>query len=437
MVTLIRRAVVILCALCWASALVAGEGRPNVLFVMADDLNCDLGCYGHGVVKSPNIDRLAARGTRFERAYCQYPVCNPSRSSLLTGLRPPRTGIVDNMTPLGERLPDATTLPGWFRRQGYRTIKLGKIFHTGERFEHPRSWDSDEREGGAAKDPPNEQIMRRQGGPGDGLVLGVSDDQAWDGQLARRGALIFEQESQQGQPLFLAVGFRRPHRPYIAPAKYFDLYPVDAVPALLEPVEHLARIPRIALTYGPGKPALAGRLRAEVTASYWASISYLDAQVGILLDALDRLGAWDNTVVVFLSDHGYHLGEHGGLWHKMTLFEESARVPLIVAAPGKKPGVATGLVELVDLFPTLAELCGLPAPSRNSSAKRGKAPPFEIGWRSVGLSGSFSDCESSRESLSESTVGQANRGTQCLGRVVWRRNDATYRVVRNRAAADN
>jgi uncharacterized sulfatase len=335
--------------------------RLNVVHIVADDLNIDLGCYGHPVVKSPNIDRLAARGVRFDRAYCNYPVCNPSRTSFLSGKRPDTTGIVDNVTPTRTSLKDSVMLPELFRRQGWRTEKFGKIFHTGDAFEDPRSWDFDLRETSESKQPPERQVVRKV--KGGGVVLDADDADTWDGKVARRAVEHLEASARGGQPFYIAVGFRRPHSPYIAPAKYHDLYPPDRMTWPAEPPGHLAAIPPIALTYPPGEPALPEARRAQVMSAYFASISFMDAQVGFVLDALDRLKLWDTTVVVFQSDHGYHLGEHGGLHHKMTLFEKGTRVPLIVAAPGVRPAVSRRLVELVDLYPTLTELCGLKSPA--------------------------------------------------------------------------
>jgi iduronate 2-sulfatase len=340
-----------------AAALGADGAKPNVVFIMADDLNNDLGCYGSPIVQSPNIDRLAARGMRFDRAYCNYPVCNPSRSSMLSGRRPESTHIVDNKTPPRTVMPDATFLPEHFRKNGYRTIKVGKIFHTGEEFEDPRSWDVDIRETSEAKKPPPSQIS----GPAkDGFVLNDADEpQSHDGKVARQGVAYIEEAATGGKPFFIAVGFRRPHRPFIAPKKYFDLYPPEKMSWPFEPPDHVAAIPKIALTYNTGGERLKPEARRETMAAYYATVSFMDAQVGVVADAIDRLNLWPNTIVLFVSDHGYHLGEHGGLFHKMSVFEQSARVPLIVAAPGKKPGVSKRLVELVDLYPTLIELTGL------------------------------------------------------------------------------
>lgn len=338
------------------------RGPLNVLLIVADDLNRDLGCYGHPVVRSPNLDRLAQRGVRFARAYCNYPVCNPSRVSFLSGLRPETTRVLDNHTPTRAFMPDAVMLPEYFRRHGYRTLKVGKIFHTGPEFEDPRSWDVDIREDETAKSPPREQILRPFGERG--FILKARDEDTWDGFVARKAVALMEQAVREGQPFFVAAGFRRPHAPYIAPEKYFALYDPSKLQPRLGPTGHVTNIPPLALTYKLGDPALPMDKAGETIAAYYASISFMDAQVGVLLEALDRGGLWARTVVVFVSDHGYHLGEHGGLWHKMTLFEEATGTPLIVVAPGCLAGAATErLVELVDLYPTLTELCGLPTPS--------------------------------------------------------------------------
>ncbi|MDO8543189.1 MAG: sulfatase [Opitutaceae bacterium] len=342
-----------------SAASAAAPSRWNVLYLISDDLNNNLGCYGNPVVKSPNIDRLAARGMRFDRAYCSYPVCNASRTSFLSGRRPDTTGVVDNQTPTRAHLREAVFMPELFRQQGYRTIKVGKIFHTGAEFEDPRSWDVDIRETSRAKNPPVEQILRRQGP--DGIVLRAKDEDTWEGFVARKAVELLTEAAAGNAPFFVAAGFRMPHRPYIAPEKYYALYDPDELKPRAGPREHLAKVPDLALTYRTGiNPGFPAERPGDTIAAYYAAISYMDAQVGVVLQALDQLGLWDRTIVVFQSDHGYHLGEHGGLWHKLSLFEECARIPLIVAAPGRKTGASLRLVESVDLFPTLANLCGLP-----------------------------------------------------------------------------
>jgi uncharacterized sulfatase len=355
-------------ALGTAAPACAGEpGRKlNVLFIVVDDLNNDLGCYGHAVVKSPNIDRLAARGMRFNRAYCQYALCAPSRCSLLSGLRPETTQIYDLQTVLRSRIPDVVFLPQRFRQHGYFTAGMGKVFHDTRQSDAEKSWDfyqdkmgDDAQEAAAVK-------KRYAYAQGKRLFewtrLDGAGEKTRDGITARGIARFIEEKARAGVPFFVAAGFHKPHLPWTAPAKYFDLYPPERLPRTQEPA--LKDIPAIALmTELTGNPA--PRSRAEAMAAYYACISFMDAQVGVLLETLDRLGLWDSTVVVLLSDHGYHLGDHDGLWAKLTTFEYAARVPLLIAAPGQGRGKSSArIVELVDLYPTLAELCDLRPPAR-------------------------------------------------------------------------
>lgn len=358
---------VLLFALCLLSPSPVREtARSNVLLILVDDLNTDLGCYGHAVVKSPHIDRLAGRGVRFERAYCQYPVCAPSRWSFLSGLRPETTGIFDFQTLLRSRIPDVLFLPQLFRRQGYFTAGAGKVFHDTKQSDSDLSWDSYlDRMGDDAQEA--ETVRRRyslpQGQrPFEWVRLDGPEEKTQDGMNARRIAGLMEEKSREGKPFFLTAGFHKPHHPWTAPGKYFDLYPVDRIPKDDEPA--LQNIPEIALmTELTGNPP--PRTRAEGIAAYYACTSFIDAQVGVLLDAMDRLKLWDNTVVVLFSDHGYHLGDHGGLWAKLTNFERALRTPLIIAAPGRNTGAAcVRTVELIDVYPTLADLCGLEKPGR-------------------------------------------------------------------------
>ncbi len=354
------RALLILPCLCVATLAAEARKPVNVLLIMADDLNNELGCYGSKIVKSPNIDRLSERGVRFDRAYCNYPVCNPSRTSFLSGRRPTTTGIIDNATPTRTVLGDVAMLPEHFRKNGYTTIKVGKIFHTGDEHEDPRSWDEDVRETKAAKKPPEEQLVKTKNPSA--KVLHADDADTWDGFVASTAVKRLEKLAAGDKPFFVAAGFRRPHTPYISTERYAALYKSDKMQPQPGPEEHLSHIPKWALTYNFDSPKVTDDKARDVMAAYYASISYMDAQVGVLLEAMDRLKLWDNTIVVFMSDHGYHVGEHGGLWHKMTLFEESARVPLIVAAPGRKSANSPRLVELVDVYPTLVELADLPTP---------------------------------------------------------------------------
>ncbi len=242
---------------------------------------------------------------------------------------------------------------------------MGKVFHTGEAFEDPRSWDVEVRETG--KHPPasaivsTKKIERPRKYTIEWAVLSSSDDETADGVVAGRAAAMLKDYAAAGEPFFLAVGFRRPHAPYAAPRKYFDLYPPSVIPPLDEPPAHLAPIPEAALTYPAKTQLISPAERQEAVAAYYACVSFVDAQIGRVLAALDELGLWENTVVVLYSDHGYHLGEHGGMWHKMSLFEESARVPLVIAGRGIVAGQpCSRLVELLDVYPTLVDVCGLP-----------------------------------------------------------------------------
>ena len=336
--------------------------KRNVLFIVVDDLNNSLGCYGHPVVKSPNIDRLAARGMRFDRAYCQFPVCNPSRSSLLTGLRPDSTGVLENRTPFRSKLPNAVTLPQLFRQNGYFTARAGKVFHSPGKMDDPKAWD-------LTSDPRGTPL----GGKGEGRNLtggrvawcrwlaaeGGDEDQA-DGQIAVEAVRLLEQN--RDQPFFIAVGFHKPHDPFVAPKRYFDLYPLERLSPPKEPAD---RSPELRLAIASGWKAEFDRFtdqeRREFMCAYDAGISFMDAQVGKVITALDRLALSDNTVIVFFGDHGYHLGERGW-WNKNTLFELSARAPLIFVTPDMKAAGknCARIVEFVDIYPTLADLCGLP-----------------------------------------------------------------------------
>lgn len=350
------------------------NSRPNVLLIVSDDLTTTLGCYGHPAAKTPNLDALAQRSVRFERAYCQFPHCNPSRSSFLTGLRPNTTRVTLNEDNLYDNLPDVVTLPAYFRQQGYATARCGKIFHLGvpagnESRDDPKAWDfgtpfKDER----PYPPSRESAVQVKTGKKQGLPwqeIPCADDDLVDGNFAKE-AIAWLERRDPAKPFFLAVGFHRPHLPFAAPAKYFDLYPFDQIKLPVEPADDESDIPPPARNEAVDQYAMTAtpdQRRAAIRA-YLATTSYMDAQAGRVLDALKRLGVADNTIVVFSGDHGWHLGEHG-LWHKRSLFEQSARVPFIVHAPGAKGNgqASAGLVELLDIFPTLCDLAGLPAPA--------------------------------------------------------------------------
>ena len=356
----------------------AAAGRPNVLLVMCDDLCCALGCYGDGTALTPNIDRLAARGVRFERAYCQYPLCNPSRASMLTGRRPSRTRVVDNRLHFRDVDAGAVSLPEAFRRDGFRVERIGKLYHYGvpgqigtDGLDDPASWDAVFNPRGRDKTDEADVFTLepgKYGGTVSWLAAEGGDEEQTDGLGAARACERLEAFAREGTPFFLAVGFFRPHTPYVAPRAWFDRHPVGAVALPAVPDGHDAAIPPGAVaSRKPEQERLRGDLGREAIRAYRAAVSFVDAQVGKVLDALDRTGLADDTIVVFASDHGYHLGEHD-LWQKMSLFEQSARVPLVVALPPRFAGAAAGgtvcarTVELVDVMPTLCDLAGVPLP---------------------------------------------------------------------------
>ncbi|HEV2763061.1 MAG TPA: sulfatase, partial [Pyrinomonadaceae bacterium] len=368
--------------------------RYNVLFLISDDLRPDLGAYGNTIVRTPNLDRLAARGVRFDKAYTQYPLCNPSRASLLTGRYPTRVGVLDNNTYFRAKHPDYVTLPQHFKQQGYATLRAGKIFHGG--IDDLPSWT----EGGEPTDPAitnrgsnartparpqgtvgeaqetdDEDARRQRQAEGERrraasdriVVLEGDGESHGDYQTATRAIRYLEE--YRDKPFFLAVGFVKPHSPPTAPRKFFDLYDPKRIPL---PPDFATRpqappgfpelsVPRRNADLFIGRDSPPGEAR-EMIRAYYASTSFMDAQVGRVLDALERLGLCDNTVVVFWGDHGYHLGEKGKWSKAYSLFEVGTRVPLIVAVPGARAQASPRPVELLDLYPTLAELCGLPRP---------------------------------------------------------------------------
>jgi len=367
--------------------------RPNILFLICDDLNCDIGCYGHPLVKTPNIDRLAARGVRFDQAYCQYPLCGPSRASFMTGLYADQTLIHRNAIYIREHIPNVQTMSQLFRKVGYFATRIGKIYHYNVPkhigsggHDDPYSWDQTINPRGRDKDDEAQIFSLRKGSFGgtlSWLAADGTDEQQTDGIAATEAVDILQRFSKSQQNFFLAVGLFRPHTPFVAPKKYFDLYPPNDLKVPSIPQGYLATLPAPAkksINRKKEQLNLRPELGIKAIQAYYASISFADAQLGRILDALDDSNLSENTIVVFTSDHGYHMGEHGH-WQKTTLFENAARVPLIMAGPGIATGHdARSIAEMVDFYPTLAELAGLEIPPFASgiSLKEGLVNPEKM-----------------------------------------------------------
>lgn len=375
-----RTAMTLTLLLAVSTSVIFGEdvpaARPNVLFLICDDLNCDLGTYDHPLVKSPNIDRLARRGVQFNRAYCQYPLCGPSRASFMAGLYPDQTLVRRNAIYIREHVPNVQTMSQMFRGAGYFATRIGKIYHYNvpkhigtSGHDDPYSWDSTINPRGRDKDDENLIFSLRPGAFGgtlSWLAADGTDEEQTDGIAATQAAGLLRQYAREKRPFFLAVGLFRPHTPYVAPKKYFDMYPLEKIVVPAVPDGYLETLPepaRRSIRRKKDQIDLPRDLARKAIQAYYASITFADAQLGRILDALDETGLARNTVVVFTSDHGYHMGEHGH-WQKTTLFESATRVPLIIAGPGTQAaGQKTDApAEMVDFYPTLAELCGLTAP---------------------------------------------------------------------------
>ena len=350
---------------------------PNVLFLISDDLNNFLGCYGDPRAKTPNIDRLASRGVTFQKAYCTYPLCGPSRNSLLTGLYPNSTGILNNAQIFRQTIPAQHSMPQAFRLSGYFAARIGKLYHYNvplsvgtNGHDDPGSWEMEMNPAGVDRLEEHPQIFTltpgRFGGTLSWYASPKSDRFHTDAIMAKDAEWVLDRcAADNDRPFFLAVGFFRPHTPYVAPeVPYFGYYPEDEMPVITGIKEDQEDIPAPGLqSYKKEQDKLTDELRRKCVQAYYASISFMDAQVGRVVDALDRNGLIENTIIVFTSDHGYHMGEHG-LWQKMSLFEESSRVPMLIVAPGTAAAgtVVEAPVSHIDIFPTLAELCNITAP---------------------------------------------------------------------------
>jgi len=372
------------------TSLLSAADQPNVLLVCVDDLKPTIGCFGDAQAKTPNIDRLAARGMLFESAYCNQAVCSPSRNALLTSLRPQTLGIYELSTNFRKGAPDAITLPQFFKNNGYRAEGLGKIFHVGHgNVNDEASWSvphftpkggsyalpenspsSEELAKKKAQNPKVESWKLPRGAPFENAD--VPDNRYGDGMIAEEAVKRLEAAKQKpDEPFFLAVGFLKPHLPFIAPKKYWDLYDPAQLPQP-ELRDGPEGAPEFApTTWGelrqykdmPDKGPVTPEQQRHLIHGYYAATSYMDAQLGKVLDALDATGLAKNTIIVFWGDHGWHLGDHG-MWCKHTNYEQAAHIPLLVSAPGvTQAGSRTkALTETVDIYPTLAELAGLKAP---------------------------------------------------------------------------
>ena len=350
--------------------------KPNVLFIICDDLNCNLGCYGHPLVKSPNIDALAKQGIQFNKAYCQLSLCGPSRASFMTSLYPDQSLIKRNAIYIRKHLPNVTTMSQAFRNVGYHATRVGKIYHYNvpkhigtSGHDDPYSWNDTFNPRGRDvedEDKIHSLVPGNFGGTLSWLSADGTDEEQTDGIAALQTCELLEKRKQDGKPFFLAVGLYRPHTPYVAPHNYFNMYPRNTIKLPSEPKGYLQTLPEFAQKTIRAKKQqinLDPEIARKVIQAYYASITFADAQVGIILKKLKETGLDDNTYIVFTSDHGYHMGEHGH-WQKQTLFEDGTRVPLIIAGPDLKSRgqQSEALVEMIDFYPTLTALCNVPAP---------------------------------------------------------------------------
>jgi arylsulfatase A-like enzyme len=351
--------------------------RMNVLLIMADDLNLNIGAYGHYLVKTPNIDKLAREGMLFTNAYCQFPLSGPSRTSMLTGLYAEQSGMTRILDLVRDFVPNAVTLPQCFMNNGYTSARVGKIYHYNNPqgigtsgHDDPSSWNQAINPIGI--DRLEEDKIHRLGPGNLGATLcwyasEGGDEQHTDGIVASEAIKLIDGYAKNNSAFFLGVGFYKPHTPFVAPKKYFDLYPKDKIKIPKVPVDYLKTLPIPAvatLTKFPEQNNISKENALNALQGYYACISYLDYNVGLVLEALEKNGLRKNTIVVFVSDNGFHMGEHGH-YQKMTLFENAGQVPLIVSYPGQKTKgkKSNSIVELIDIYPTLCDLAHITPPS--------------------------------------------------------------------------
>jgi len=352
-----------------------------VLFIISDDLTSTaLSCYSSKVCETPNIDRIAARGTRFTHAYCQGTYCGPSRASFMSGYYPHATGVLGYVSPR-PMIGDRATWAQHFKNAGYYTARVSKIFHMGvpggiekgdDGADDPISWTERFNSQGPEwkalgtgetleGNPDGEKSV--VGGNTFVVVEADGDDMVHsDGKTAAKACKLIEQHKDEA--FFLGVGFVRPHVPFVAPKPYYEPFPYDEMTLPVKVPGDWDDIPKLGINYKTSKNMKMDlRRQRKAVGGYYASVSFMDAQVGKVLDALEKAGLNEKTIIIFTSDHGYHLGEHD-FWAKVSLHEESALVPLIISVPGKRPGICHSFVELLDLYPTISSLCGLEVPSR-------------------------------------------------------------------------
>ena len=351
--------------------------KQNVLFIAADDLSCALGCYGDPIAQTPHLDRLAATGVCFLNAYNQLPLCNPTRASVMTGLRPDTIKVYDLDRHFRDEVPDAVTLSQQFMKHGWWAGRVGKVYHYNvpasigtDGFDDPPSWQKTVNPIGRDKTDEslifNAEPHRKISAALSWLAADGKDEEQTDGMIATEAIRLMEEHKKD--PFFIAAGFFRPHTPFVAPKKYFDMYPLEEMRLPFAPSDDREDIPTAAFAHNCPIPhyGLDELTCRKAMQAYYACVSFIDAQVGRMLSALNRLGLAENTVVVFWSDHGYHLGEHNGIWQKRTLFEQGARAPLIIRNPMSKGNgqACRRIVEFIDIYPTLTELARIKTPKQ-------------------------------------------------------------------------